>query len=87
MGRYYYYVHKTVLAYLNRERIELDRGQRNSLAHEFAAAYVKAAYENWDKDIAYAVGYTRLARTLLASPNAADLAPERKQPSSSRDLR
>src|SRR5205823_12979943 len=24
MGRYYYYVHKTVLAYLNRERTELD---------------------------------------------------------------
>src|SRR5439155_21361777 len=46
MGRYYYYVHKTVLAYLDRERTELDRGQRNSLAHEFAAAYGKAAYSN-----------------------------------------
>jgi len=46
MGRYYYYVHKTVLAYLDRDRTELDCGQRNSLAHEFADAYVRAAYVN-----------------------------------------
>jgi glycine/D-amino acid oxidase-like deaminating enzyme len=46
MGRYYYYVHKTVLAYLDRSRQDLSAGDGDRLAHEFAAAYVRAAYAN-----------------------------------------
>jgi glycine/D-amino acid oxidase-like deaminating enzyme len=46
MGRHYYQVHSTVLRHLNRERLDLIEGQRNDLAHEFAAAYVRAAHAN-----------------------------------------
>lgn len=46
MGRYYYYVHETVLKYLNRARADLSAMERDELAHEFAAAYCRAAYEN-----------------------------------------
>jgi gamma-glutamylputrescine oxidase len=46
MGRYYYYVHKTVLAYLDRARHDLGPQERNCLAHEFARAYATAAYAN-----------------------------------------
>jgi glycine/D-amino acid oxidase-like deaminating enzyme len=46
MGRYYAYVHRTVLAWLERSRPELNESQRTALAHEFAAAYARAAYAN-----------------------------------------
>jgi len=46
MGRYYAYVHRTVLAWLERARPELDREAAVALAHEFAAAYARAAYAN-----------------------------------------
>ncbi|MFN0168206.1 MAG: NAD(P)/FAD-dependent oxidoreductase [Bryobacteraceae bacterium] len=46
MGRYYYYVHATVLPYLARTRPGLDEAQRDALAHEFAEAYCRAAYAN-----------------------------------------
>jgi CHAT domain-containing protein len=35
--------------------------------------------ENWDKDVAFALGYPRLAQTLLTSPHVAELAPERER--------
>jgi hypothetical protein len=38
-GRYYYYVHETVLRYLHC-REDLDSSQRDALAHEFAEAYM-----------------------------------------------
>lgn len=46
MGRYYHLVHSTVLAYLNQARRDLSEAERDSLAHEFAAAYARAAYAN-----------------------------------------
>ena len=46
MGRYYYYVHDTVSRYLSRARRDLSRRHRDARAHRFAAAYVRAAYEN-----------------------------------------
>lgn len=46
MGRYYFYVHKTVLTYLSRTRRDLTEEQRDRLAHEFAGAYATAAYAN-----------------------------------------
>ncbi len=46
MGRYFYYVHHTVLDYLVRARRDLDDTQRDALAHEFAEAYCRAAYRN-----------------------------------------
>ena len=45
MGRYYGYVLKTVSAHLDRHS-KLNHEQQDALAHEFAAAYCKAAYEN-----------------------------------------
>jgi glycine/D-amino acid oxidase-like deaminating enzyme len=46
MGRYYHLVYSTVLEYLKRSRKSLDHRERDLLAHEFAKAYVKAAYAN-----------------------------------------
>jgi glycine/D-amino acid oxidase-like deaminating enzyme len=46
MGRYYYYVHHTVLAHLDRAHPDLSADQRDGLAHEYAAAYAKSAYAN-----------------------------------------
>lgn len=46
MGRYYYYVHHTVLAHLDGTRPDLSAAQRDGLAHEYAAAYAKSAYAN-----------------------------------------
>lgn len=46
MGRYYYYVHHTVLAHLDRRRTDLSAAQRDGLAHEYAVAYAKSAYDN-----------------------------------------
>jgi glycine/D-amino acid oxidase-like deaminating enzyme len=46
MGRYYHMVHGTVLRYLNRKRHDLTGEERDRLAHEFAAAYARAAYAN-----------------------------------------
>lgn len=46
MGRYYYHVHHTVLAHLDRTRSDLAAAQRDSLAHEYAAAYARSAYAN-----------------------------------------
>src|SRR5579872_4388651 len=46
MGRYYHLVYSTVLAYLEGARQDFTPAQRDSLAHEFAAAYARAAYAN-----------------------------------------
>ncbi len=46
MGRYYHMVHSSVLKYLNRTRRDLSEKERDRLAHEFSAAYAKAAYAN-----------------------------------------
>ncbi|MBI3922528.1 MAG: FAD-binding oxidoreductase [Armatimonadetes bacterium] len=46
MGRYYYMVYETVMRYLNKARTDLTDTCRDQLAHEFAAAYAKAAYAN-----------------------------------------
>jgi glycine/D-amino acid oxidase-like deaminating enzyme len=46
MRRYYHYVHKTVLLYLDRARLDLSAEARDRLAHEFAGAYATAAYAN-----------------------------------------
>jgi len=46
MGRYYYYMHHTVLAHLDRTRSDLPGAQRDALAHEYASAYAKSAYAN-----------------------------------------
>lgn len=46
MGRYYYYVHHTVSAYLTRARHDLVHAESDRLAHEYAAAYCRAAYAN-----------------------------------------
>ena len=46
MGRYYYYVHATTLDFLTRTRPDLDEAARDRRAHEFAAAYARAAYAN-----------------------------------------
>jgi glycine/D-amino acid oxidase-like deaminating enzyme len=48
MGRHYAYVHKTVLAYLKETKKPWTGEQRHKLAHEFAAAYCRAAYANAD---------------------------------------
>jgi glycine/D-amino acid oxidase-like deaminating enzyme len=46
MGRYYFYVVETVLAYLRYARADLGPSGQESLAHEFAEAYSRAAYAN-----------------------------------------
>jgi sarcosine oxidase subunit beta len=46
MGRHYYLVYSTVLRHLSRERPDLGEQERIELAHEFAAAYVRAAHAN-----------------------------------------
>lgn len=46
MGRYYYYVHSTVLKNLERTRPELNEAERISIAHEFAKPYVTAGIKS-----------------------------------------
>jgi sarcosine oxidase subunit beta len=46
MGRHYHLVYSTVLRHLSRERLDLGERERVDLAHEFAAAYVRAAHAN-----------------------------------------
>lgn len=48
MGRYYAYVVRTVLPYLQRVRRVLSEADREQLAQQFAAAYCAAAYQNAD---------------------------------------
>ncbi len=76
MGRYYYYVHHTVLAHLDRTRSDLSAAQRDGLAHEYAAAYAKSAYANAEM-IAETIdregiecGYVRKGWVQAANPDA-----------------
>ena len=48
MGRFYSYVHKTVLKHLAVVRCDLSAGKRDQMACQFAATYVRAAYKNAD---------------------------------------
>ena len=48
MGRYYTFVKGTVLDHLDRIRRDLTADQRDKLASQFAAAYVRSAYRNGD---------------------------------------
>ncbi|MEO2048272.1 MAG: FAD-dependent oxidoreductase [Pirellulales bacterium] len=48
MGRYYAYVYKTVLLYLERVRGDLTKPDREQLARQFAAVYCNSAYKNAD---------------------------------------
>ena len=48
MGRYYAYVFRTVLPFLQGVRRDLTEADRQQLARQFAAAYCGAAYKNAD---------------------------------------
>ena len=48
MGRFYSYVHKTVRKHLDAVRRDLRARERDQMARQFAAAYVRAAYHNAD---------------------------------------
>jgi len=48
MGRYYQYVHKTVIAHLPIARADLSQADHDLLARQFAAKYCDAAYRNAD---------------------------------------
>ena len=56
-----------------------DKAPWDEATLKLARECFESAYENWDEDLAWALGYPRLARTLLTSPRAADLAPERER--------
>jgi CHAT domain-containing protein/tetratricopeptide (TPR) repeat protein len=56
-----------------------DKGPWNQAAVNLALENMKAACEDWDGDLAWVLGYPRLARTFLTSPRAVDLAPERER--------
>ena len=48
MGRFYHYVYKTVVKHLDVALGERSTADRMTMAHQFAAAYVHAAYRNAD---------------------------------------